>query len=140
MKSSLRSATLFLSDSVPALLYRLASCGRVAPILLFLAVLLLPLTAEAGLPRVAISIPTDQHLAVGLKAAEQCNVPGKLIVLPPLSFDFAGDESSAELFAKSKPCRACPKDPRSGCMWWWTPVHLLARNPSRKLRERVDAL
>ena len=57
--------------------------------LLLSVVLLVPLTAEAGLPRVAISIPADQSFAAGLKAAEQCDVPGKLIVLPPLSFDFA---------------------------------------------------
>jgi len=58
---------------------------------------LLPLTAEAGLPRVAISIPTDQSLAVGLQAAEQCDVPGKVIVLPPLTFDFArGQEPSLD--------------------------------------------
>ncbi len=72
-----------------------------APILLFSAILLLPLTAEAGLPRVAISIPTDQNLAVGLKAAEQCDVPGKLIVLPPLSFDFAGGESPASFLGRA---------------------------------------
>ncbi len=68
MKSSLRSATLFLSGSLPRRFYRLASCGRMAPILLFSAVLLSPLTAEAGLPRAAVSIPTDQGLAAGLKA------------------------------------------------------------------------
>ncbi|MGA9980938.1 MAG: hypothetical protein WBQ08_20115, partial [Candidatus Sulfotelmatobacter sp.] len=60
-----------------------------APILLFSAVLLSPLTAEAGLPRAAISIPTDQNLAVGLEAAGQCKAPDKLIVLPPLSFNLA---------------------------------------------------
>jgi len=65
--------------------------------LLLSVVLLVPLTAEAGLPRVAISIPADQSFAVGLKAAEQCDVPGKLIVLPPLSFDFASGETTAGL-------------------------------------------
>jgi len=98
MKLSLRSATPFLSKLVRRLFYRLASFERVTPILLFSAVLLLPLTAEAGLPRVAISIPTDQNLAAGLKAAEQCEVPSKTIVLPALSFDFAGGESPAGFF------------------------------------------
>jgi hypothetical protein len=65
--------------------------------LLLSVFLLLPLTAEAGLPRVAISIPTDQSFAAGLKVAEQCDVPGKLIVLPPLSLDFARSENSASL-------------------------------------------
>ncbi|MGA7217633.1 MAG: hypothetical protein WBX38_04935, partial [Candidatus Sulfotelmatobacter sp.] len=61
-------------------------------------VLLLPLTAEAELPRVAISIPTDQSLATGLKAGEQCEFPGKMIVLPPVSFDFASGENTASFF------------------------------------------
>jgi len=98
MKSTFCSATLFLSESFPRLLCRLASSRTVAPILLLSAFLLLPLTANAGLPRVAISIPTDQSFAVGLKAAEQCEVPGKLIVLPPVSFDFAGSESPDSFF------------------------------------------
>jgi len=62
----------------------------VPAILLFPVILLLPLTAEAGLPRVAISIPPGQNLAVELKTVEQCDVPGKLIALPPLSFDLTG--------------------------------------------------
>jgi hypothetical protein len=98
MKSTLRSATLFLSESCARLLCRLASCRTVAPMLLFSAVLFLPLMANAGLPRIAISIPTDQSFAVGLKAGEQCDVPGKLIVLPPLFFDFSGGEGPASFF------------------------------------------
>ena len=68
-----------------------------ATILLFSVVLFLPLAAEAGLPRVAISIPTDQNLAA---ASEPCQFPGRLIVLPPVSltFEFAGGEKSASLF------------------------------------------
>jgi hypothetical protein len=95
MKSSLRSAALSLSENVLRRFCRLPGYGRVASVLLFTAVLLLPLTAEAGLPRVAISIPTDQNLAMGLEASEQCKVPGKLIVLPPLSFNLASDEIPA---------------------------------------------
>lgn len=64
--------------------------------------LLLPLSAEAGLPRVALSIPTDQNLAAGLQAAEQCDVPGKMIVLPALSFNLAGGESPASIFEKQE--------------------------------------
>jgi hypothetical protein len=98
MKSVLRSATLFFSGSFLRLFSCLPRCRRIAPILLCSAVLLLPLTAEAGLPRVAISIPTDQNLATGLKAAEQCDLPGKLFVLPPLSFAFTGGENPANFF------------------------------------------
>jgi hypothetical protein len=71
MKSPLHPATQLLSVPVSRLLNRLANCWRVAPILLLPAFLLLPLTAFAGLPRNAISIPTDQNLAAGLNAAEQ---------------------------------------------------------------------
>jgi hypothetical protein len=94
MKLSFRSATLFLSDPMPGL-YEWASFRTVASLLLLSFFLPLPLAAEAGLPRVAISIPTDQNFAAGLNAAEQCDFPGKLIVLPALSFDFAGNENPA---------------------------------------------
>src|ERR1700755_2137353 len=97
MKSPLCSAILSLSDSMRRQ-DRWASSRRMAPILLLSVFVLLPLTAEAGLPRVAISIPTDQSFALGLRDAEQCDVPGKLIVLPPLTFDFAVGEKPASLF------------------------------------------
>jgi hypothetical protein len=138
MKSSLRSPTLFLSESVPRLFCRLASCGRVAPILLFPAILLLPLTAEAGLPRVAISIPTDQNLAVGLKAGEQCDVPGKLIVLPPLSFDFAGAESPASFFEE----QAIQNVPEGFEVWLHVVVEsgsLAGKESEQEITKRVDA-
>ncbi len=62
MKSSLGSAMLFFSRAV--------GLGRIAALLLFFCFVLLPLPAEAGLPRAAVSIPTDQDLSAGLKAAE----------------------------------------------------------------------
>lgn len=108
MKSPLRSATLFLSDISG--LCRWASCTTVSPILLLSIFLLSPLTAYAGLPRVALSIPQDQSVGAGLKPAEQCDVPGKVIVLPLLSFDFSGralpDRSSEEQFVQSVPERS----------------------------------
>jgi hypothetical protein len=79
MKSSNRSATT-------------VSCRSLALTLLLLISLILPLRAQAGLPRVAISVPADQGVGTGLTLAGQCEVPGKLIVLPPLSFDFARGE------------------------------------------------
>ena len=138
MKSTLRSATLFLSESFPRLLCRLASCGGVAPILLFSAFLLLPLTANAGLPRVAISIPTDQSFAMGLKAGEQCNVPGKLIVLPPLSFDLAGSESPASFFGDQD----IQSMPEGSEVWLHVVVEassLTGKESEREITERVDA-
>jgi hypothetical protein len=137
MKSSLRSAALFLSGSFPRLLYRLPTCGRVAPFLLCSAFLLLPLTAEAGLPRVAISIPTDQSLIMELKADEQCKVSGKLIVLPPLSFDFAGGESPASFFEE----QAVQSVPEGSEVWLDVVVtgSLVGKESEQEITRRVDA-
>jgi hypothetical protein len=66
--------------------------------ILFSLFLLLPLAAEAGVARVAISIPPGQSVAAGLKAAQPCDVPNKIIVLPPVVFDFASDEIPASVF------------------------------------------
>ncbi len=136
MKSSFRSATLFLSDSMPR--FGWESCKTVAPILLLSAFLLLPLTAEAGLPRVAISIPTDQALATGLKTAERCDVPDKLIVLPPLSFDFAGATSAADLLDK----RAVENVPEGVEVWLHVVVgagSLSGKESEQEITQRVDA-
>jgi hypothetical protein len=109
-----------------------------APILLFSAVLLLPLSAEAGLPRVAISIPMDQSFAVGLQAAGQCNVSDKLIVLPPLSFDFAGGANSASSFD----AQALQSVPEGSEVW----LHVVAeagalagKESEKEINGRVDA-
>jgi hypothetical protein len=136
MKSSLVSAMLFFS--------RVAGLGRIAALLLFFCFVLLPLTAEAGLPRAAVSIPTDQNLATGLKAAEQCAFPGKLMVLPPLLFQFAGDGSPASLFEEqAQALRSMPEaSPDRSEVWLHVVVGAgsLAGNESeRQITERVDA-
>jgi hypothetical protein len=100
--------------------------------------LLLPLTAEAGLPRVAISIPTDQSLAAGLKAAEQCNLPGKVIVLPPLSFDFSKGEEPSALDEQ-----AVESIPQGVEVWLHVVMDagsLTGKESEREITERVDAL
>jgi hypothetical protein len=132
MKSSLGSPTLFFS--------RGAALGRIARHLLFSSFLFLPLTAEAALPRAAISIPTDQNLAAGLTAAEQCEFPGKLIVLPPLSFDFTGSENPASLFEEQ--AQAVQSMPGGSEVWLHVVVRAssLAGNESEKqITERVNA-
>ncbi len=130
MKLSLRSARLFFS--------RFAATVRIAPVLLISGSLLLPRTAEAGLPRAAISIPTDQSLAIGLQAAGRCEVPGKLIVLPAQSFEFAaGDGASFE-----EQARAVQSMPEGSEVWLHVVVGAgsLAGNESEKqITERVDA-
>jgi hypothetical protein len=135
MKSSLDSATTFF--------FRVAGLGWVPALLLLSAFLFLPLTAEAGLPRSAISIPTNQNLAAGLQAAEQCEFPGKLIVLPPLSFDFAADESrssSSEIQAQAQAVQSVPEGSEA---WLHVVVGagpLSGNESERQITERVDAL
>jgi hypothetical protein len=126
MKLSHRSARLFLSQFFS--------------LLLFLICLFLPITAEAGLPRAAISIPTGQNLAEGLKAAEQCDVPGKMIVLPPLVFAFSPNSHPDPVLAEQ--AQAIQNLPDGSEVWLPLIVghSSLAANPSeREITERVDA-
>ena len=136
MKSSLRSATLFSSRFFS----RLRDLGRIAPVLLFSGFLFFPLAAEAGLPRAAVSIPTDQSLAVGLKAAEQCDVRNKLIVLPPLAFNFAGDQSPASVLGEQ--AQAVQGVPEGSEVWLHVVVaagSLVGNESEKQITERVDA-
>ncbi|HZC23881.1 MAG TPA: hypothetical protein VE866_11130, partial [Candidatus Binatia bacterium] len=99
--------------------------------------LFLPLTAEAALPRVAISIPTAQTFDAGLQAAEQCGVPDKVIVLPPLPFDFARSEE-----ASSVDVQALGSIPQGVEAWLHVVVHagsLTGKESEREIAERVDA-
>ncbi len=136
MKSSLGSATLFFS--------RVAGLGRIAALLTFFSFVLSPLTAEAGLPRAAVSIPTDQNLVAGLKAAEQCGVSSRLIVLPPLLFQFAGDESPASLFEEqAQAVQTMPEGSPNGSEVWLHVVvgagSLTGHESEKQITERVDA-
>jgi hypothetical protein len=135
MKLSLRSATLFFSRFFS----RMTGLRRAATALLGSSFLFLPM-AEAALPRAAISIPPDQTLAAGLKAAAQCEFPGKLIVLPPLSFDFAGGGNSISLFEEQ--VQAVRSMPEGSEVWLHVVVgnHTLVGDESEKqITERVDA-
>lgn len=138
MKSRLSSATLFLFESMP-MLYGWAGCRTLPPILLLSVFLLLPLTSEARLPRVALSIPADQSFAVGLKAGEQCDAPGKLIVLPPMWFDFAGGENPANSSGK----HALQSVPEGSEVWLHVVVEagsLAGKESEQGITERVDAV
>ena len=134
MKSSLDSATPFF--------FRVARVGRIPALLLLSVFLFLPLTAKAGLPRSAISIPADQNLAAGLKSAEQCEFPGKIIVLPSLSFDFVANQSQASVSEIQAQAQAVQGMPEGSEVW----LHVVARAGSiagneseRQITERVDA-
>ena len=117
---------------------RALSCGRITPILLFSAVLLLPRAAEAGLPRVAISIPTDQNLAVGLKTGAQCDLPGKLIVLPALSFNLAAQENPGS-FSEKQAVQSLPEGTE---VWLHVVVEagsFTGKTSEKEITEQVDA-
>jgi hypothetical protein len=134
MNSSVRSATLFLLGP----LGRWSGYKRVVLILLFPIFLLFPLAANAGLPRVAISIPSDRSGGAGLKADEQCNLPGKVIMLSPLSLDFAGGENPATVFEE----QALQNTPEGTEVWLHVVVQadsLSGKESEQKILERVDA-
>jgi hypothetical protein len=73
---------------------------RTAVLLVFTFVALLPLMAQAGLPRAAVSISIDQTLAASLNAAKSCELPGRLIVLPPVRLQ-PGNTSAFEQQAQA---------------------------------------
>jgi hypothetical protein len=97
MRPTLRSATPFLSWPFFKDCFLWARCAQIVLVLSLSIFLPLALTAQAALPRVAISIPTDQSFAAGSKTGEQCNVSSNLIVPPPFFFDFAGGETPARV-------------------------------------------
>ena len=137
MKSPIPSATPALSDSMPDF-SRWTTCPPLALTLLLSVFLILPLRAEAGLPRVAISIPADQTVAAGLTAAEQCEVPGKLIMLPALSFEFGHGEIPAGLSEDE----ALERSPEPSDIW----LHVLVESDSvsgkeseQEISERVNS-
>ncbi len=132
MKSSPELATL------PSA--RGAGLRRIAALLLFSIFVFLPRTATAGLPKAAISIPADQNLAAGVKAAEQCALPGKLIVLPPVLFQVAGDASPAALFEEQ--ARALQSMPEGSEVWLRVVAEsgsLTGQETEKQMTERVDA-
>ncbi len=119
---------------------RVAGLRRIAAFVLFCTFVFLPRTATAGVPKAAISISADQDLAAGLTAAERCALPGKLIVLPPVLFQVAGDGSPAGLFEKE--AGALQSMPEGSEVW----LHVVAESGSltgqeteKQMTERVDA-
>jgi hypothetical protein len=132
MKLSLRSATLVFFQS--------AGLERILALLVFSTFLFLPLPAEAGLPRSAVSLPTDQNLPVGLKVAEQCDVAGKVIVLPALWFDLAGGEGAVGVFEEQ--AQAVESMPEGSEVWLRVVVgagSLAGSESEKQITERVNA-
>jgi hypothetical protein len=137
MKWWLRLATLFFSPFFS----RATGLQRITALLLLSGFLFVPLMAEAGLPRAAISIPKDQNLAAGLKAAEQCEFPGKQIVLPPLSFNLNGSEKPSSLFEEQ--AQAVRSMPEGSEVWLHVVLSansLTGDESEKQITERVNAL
>jgi len=62
------------------------------------AVLSLPSTAAAGLPKYAFSLPAGESASEGVKAAEPCGLKGKILAMPAMPFHLAGEEGPAGQF------------------------------------------
>ena len=129
------------SPELPALpSSREAGLRRIAAFFLFFVFVFLPRTATAGLPKAAISIPADQNLAAGLTAAERCALPGKLIVLPPVLFQVAGDASPAGLFEEQ--AGALQTMPEGSEVWLRVVAgsgSLTGQETEKQLNDKVDA-
>ena len=118
----------------------MADLQRIGSILLISGFLFLPLAAEAGLPRAAISIPTDQNLAAGIKATQQCESPGKVIVLPPLSLDFASGGSAASLIEEqAQAVQSMPEGSEVSLHVVVGAGSLAAHDSEQQINERVGA-
>ena len=136
MKFALCSPTQFSSGFFS----RVADLQRIGSILLISGFLFLPLAAEAGLPRAAISIPTDQNLAAGIKATQQCESPGKVIVLPPLSLDFASGGSAASLIEEqAQAVQSMPEGSEVSLHVVVGAGSLAAHDSEQQINERVGA-
>ncbi len=106
-------------------------------LLLLSGFLFLPLAAEAGLPRLAISIPTDAGFSAELQAAVQCDAPAKIIVLPPQGFDFAGNDAPVKSY-NDPALRSLPEESE---VWLRVAVEsgsLTGKESERELTQRVD--
>ena len=119
---------------------RVAVLWRFFALLLTSGFVLLPVAAEVGLPRAAVSIPESQNLAASLKDTKACELPGKLIVLPPLLFQFAGDESANGQFEDQS--QAVRSMPQGSEVWLHVVVGagtLTGKESEKQITDRVDA-
>jgi ribosomal protein L24 len=120
---------------------RSASSSWLLTLLVLSGFLFSPASAQVGLPRAAISIPTDGPIATGLQSVEHCATNHNLIVLPPIAFQFGAAEiTSNSLAAQAQATKSAPKD---SDLW----LHAIANGDSltgketeKQLTDRVDAL
>jgi hypothetical protein len=103
--------------------------------------MILPATAQVGLPRAAISIPTDQPLSAGLQSAERCEIQNKLIVLPPIHFQSTADVDA--ISSLEEQAQAIKNVPKGSDLWLHAIVSgdsLTGKETEKQLTDRVDAL
>jgi hypothetical protein len=121
---------------------RSTSSSWLSTFLLLSGFILLPATAQVGLPGTAISIPTDQPLAAGLQHAEQCKINNQLIVLPPIPFQFGADGNADNSLVEEQ-AKAIESVPKGSDLW----LHAIAsgdlltgKETEKQLADRIDAL
>jgi hypothetical protein len=110
MTSSFVSATLSF--------FRESRLRRLVALLLVSGSALATATAQVGLPRNAVSIPSplsDQNLAASLQNTHSCVVSGSTIVLPPVLLQFGASQSQSRLFEEQ--ARAFQNLPHDTEVW-----------------------
>lgn len=120
---------------------RSASSKWVSTFLLLPGFMLLPAIAQVGLPRAAISIPTDQPLAAGLRSVKQCAINNEWIVLPPIPFQFGADGNTGSSLEEQ--AQAIKSVPKGSDLWLHAVTNgdsLTGRETEKQLTDRVDAL
>jgi hypothetical protein len=98
-------------------------------------------SAQTGLPRTAISIPTDGSIPAGLQSVEDCATNHDLIVLPPVAFGSEANESISN--SLSEQTQAISNAAKGSDLW----LHVIASGNSltggeteKQLTDRVDTL
>jgi hypothetical protein len=77
---------------------KLASSEQAVAFLLAFAFLVLQPTAKAALPKYAFSVPAGLNAAEGIRTAEPCGTKGKVLVMPALSFQLAGETGATSAY------------------------------------------
>lgn len=128
------------SSSMPVALTIMRVAGLGSTLLLVFGILLLPSAAAAGLPRAAFSVPTDQAVAEGLKALEQCDVNGKIIVMPPVLFQLSEDDNHGHSFdEQARAIMGMPAGSEAMLHILVAAGALTGREPEKLISDRVSA-
>jgi hypothetical protein len=126
--------------------FRRSGLQAIAFLLLFPGCGLTTATAQAGLPRDLVSIPTpgsgqnpESNLAASLKAANRCGEDSP-IVLPKVVFQFGAGGDSSRQFAEQ--AQAVQNLPASAQVWLHVgvaPEALAGKETEKQITEQVDS-